>query len=98
MPSERETLSHAVEETIQRHAPNFQASSHAAQSTDDSLPPEEQTKVQQWITEAFTNGIDAAIKSARDSGDMALLDAFHKELTGQLHEMLIQRDKLTEVQ
>ena len=97
MPSEHETLSHAVEETIQQHAPNFQASSHAAQSTDDTLPPEDQAKIQQWINDAFARGIDSAIKEARDSGDMALLDAFHKALTGQLHETLVQQGKLTDL-
>ncbi len=97
LPSEHETMSKVVEEHIQQHVPVFQASTPAPNGSDDSLPPEERAKVQKWIMDVFAKGIDAGIKEARASGDPALLDAFHAALTGQLHDILVQRKKLEEI-
>ena len=97
LPSEHETMSQVVQERIQQHVPSFQPTTSAPRNTDDSLPPEEQTKVQGWVTDVFTKGLDAGLKEARNSGDPALLDAFHAALTGQLHDVLVQRKKLEDV-
>ncbi len=93
-----ETMSHVVEQNIQQHMPQFQASTHAARSTDDSLPPEEKAKVDMWLNDVFAKGLDVAIKEASDSGDAALLDAFHAALTGVLHDQLIAQKKLENLQ
>ena len=94
MPSERETMSRVVEDTIQEHVPTFQASSHAAPSDDDALSLEEKETVQGWVTIAFTGSISSAIKAAKASNDPALLDAFHAALTGELHDQLVVQKKL----
>lgn len=94
--SEYETTSRATEEAIKQEAPSFEATSHAPRSVEDSLPPEEQAKIQEWINIAANDGPYAAIQKAKDA-DPALLDAFHAALTGQLHDQLTQLGKLEEV-
>ena len=95
--SPHETMSHIVESNIQQQVPTFQASTHVAQNTDASLPPEEQAKVQSWVNEVFSKSLEAGIKAAADSGDMALIDAFHAALTGQLHDQLVAAKKVENI-
>lgn len=95
--SEHESMSRVAEEKIQQHEPSFQASSHLPMTTTDALPADGQAKVQQWVSEAFTKGVWHSIKTAKDSGDMALLDAFHAALTGELYDQLVARKQLKQV-
>ncbi len=92
-PTEQETLSQVVEGAIQQHVPAFQASSHTT-TTDDSLPPDAQTKVQAWVSLAFAKSLADGIKAARDSNDIALIDAFHSALTGSLYQMLVEQKRM----
>lgn len=95
--STHETMSRVTEEKIQQHVPAFQAPTHQpAPAASSALSDEDQTKVQSWVNDVFSKGLDAAIKEARDA-DPALLDAFHAALTGQLHDQLVAQKKLTEV-
>ena len=96
--SGHEAMSHVVENQIQQQMPNFQASTHAPRTvSDDTLPPEAMEKIQNWINVSFSQGVWQAIKEAKQSGDMALIDAFHGALTGQLYDSLIERKKLDQV-
>lgn len=92
-----ETMSRVLEGHIQQQVPNFQASSHAPRTVLDSLPPEETAKIQDWINTSFTQGVWQGINQAKKSGDMALIDAFHAALSGQLYDTLIERKKLESV-
>ncbi|OGN17395.1 MAG: hypothetical protein A3C88_00685 [Candidatus Yanofskybacteria bacterium RIFCSPHIGHO2_02_FULL_50_12] len=91
---EKETMSQVVEESIQQHAPSFQASSHAAPTDSAALSPEEEKQVQEWVNLVFSSGLSAGIKAAQAANDPALLDAFHATLTGELHEQLVAQKKL----
>ena len=93
VPTEHETLSQVVEGAIQQHLPAFQASSHTT-TTDDSLPPDAQDKVQAWVNLAFTKSLTDGIKAARDSNDIALIDAFHSALTGHLYQTLVEQKRM----
>ncbi len=96
-PTEHETLSRVVEGAIQQHVPAFQASSHTAVPTDDALSVEAQAQVQTWVKLAFEKGLDEGIKAAKNSNDIALIDAFHSALTGDLYRTLIDSKKLEAV-
>lgn len=95
--SEHESMSRVVEEKIQQHEPTFQASSHQPTTMTDALPADGQAKVQQWVSDVFTKGIWRSIKTAKDSGDMALLDAFHAALSGQLYDQLVASKQFKKV-
>lgn len=93
VPSEHETLSQVVEGAIQQHVPTFQASSNTT-TADDSLPPEAQEKVQIWVNLAFSRSLSDGIKAAKESDDIALIDAFHSALTGGLYKMLVEQKRM----
>jgi len=95
-PSEHETLSEVVEGEIQKHIPEFKASSHQSKSS-DSLPPEAQEQVQGWVAITFSQGINEGVKAAKVSDDIALVDAFHNALTGNLYQALVEQGKITVV-
>lgn len=95
-PTEHETLSKVVEGAIQQHIPEFQASSHAPVS-EDSLPPESQEKVQNWVNITFSKSLSDGIRAAKDSNDIALIDAFHGALTGGLYKMLVEQKRMEAV-
>ena len=97
MPSEHETMSRIVEEAIQQHVPTFQALSHSPVSATDDLSPEEEAKVQTWVTMVFTKSLTKGIKAAKASDDPALIDAFHAALTGELYGQLVAGKKLETV-
>ena len=95
-PTEHETMSQVVEGAIQQHVPAFQASANTT-TTDDTLPPEAREKVQAWVNLAFTKSLSEGIKAAKDSNDIALIDAFHSALTGELYKTLVESKKLEAV-
>ncbi|OGM97480.1 MAG: hypothetical protein A2735_01980 [Candidatus Yanofskybacteria bacterium RIFCSPHIGHO2_01_FULL_41_21] len=92
-PTEHETMSQVIEGAIQQHVPEFKASSHTT-TTDDSLPPDAQEKIQGWVNIAFTKSLAEGIKTAKDSNDIALIDAFHSALTGNLYQMLVEQKRV----
>lgn len=94
---EHETMSHVVQDQIQQHEPAFQAQTHAPRSVSGSLNDEDQAKIQQWVNDAFSKSLWQAIKDAKNSGDMALLDAFHAALSGELYDQLVASKKLKEL-
>src|SRR5262249_28819484 len=95
LPSEYETMSKVVEGTIQQAVPEFQASSHAPVTiSDDVISPQDTEKIQNWINLTFTKGIWQGIQAAKTSGDIALIDAFHSLLSGQLYQNLIDQKKI----
>lgn len=96
VPTEHETMSQVVEGAIKQHVPAFQASSHTT-TTDDSLPPDVQEKIQTWVNISFTKGLAEGIKAAKDSNDIALIDAFHSALTGSLYQMLVEQKRMAVV-
>jgi hypothetical protein len=51
--------------------------------------------VQQLVNVAFSIGIQEAIKQAIASKNPALVDAFHDVLADQLHQELLNRQKIT---
>ncbi len=97
--TEHETVSRVAEDQIKQHAPSFQASSHAPTTSSGVLTDEDHAKVQQWVSDSFASskGVWKAIKEAAGSGDMALLDAFHAALSGELYEQLVARKQIKEV-
>ncbi len=97
--SEQETMSRVVEQQIQQHEPTFSASSHEPRSS-EALPMDEQARVQELVTQSFPpagKGVWSAIKAAKESGDMALLDAFHGALAGELYKHLVESKQIKEV-
>jgi len=97
--SEYESMSRVVEDKIQEHAPDFQASSHMPRTMTEAMPADEQSKLQELVTESFPpgKGVWAAIKDAANSNDTALLDAFHAALSGQLYDQLVASKQLKKV-
>jgi hypothetical protein len=97
--SEKETMSRMLEQQIQQHEPTFSASSHEPRPA-DTLSGDEQSRVQELVTESFPpsgKGVWAAIKAAKATGDMALLDAFHGALSGELYNHLVESKQIKEV-
>ncbi len=60
-----------------------------------SLDTRRQVKV--LVTLAFEKGIAYSIKVARSFNDAYLLDQFHDELIGKLHDELVRKGKLKEI-
>ncbi|HVZ11260.1 MAG TPA: hypothetical protein VG941_02510 [Candidatus Paceibacterota bacterium] len=89
-----EAMSRVVEGHIQEQIPEFKAAAHAPRTMTESLPPEAAETVQGWINTVFSHGLSEAIKAAKQSGDMALIDAFHGALSGQLYNSLVERGKV----
>lgn len=78
--AEHQALSEATEGMIQAEVPGFEASSHEPEHTVSELPEEKQAQVRGWVSVAHSN-LSKAIQSAKDSGDIGLIDAFHGALT-----------------
>ncbi len=80
------------------HAPAYQP---APKKQDDASTsyndPQLAPKVQELVNVAFTKGIDEAVRSVVQSGNPALVDAFHDVLVDQLYDMLVERKKLEPV-
>ncbi|HWA64265.1 MAG TPA: hypothetical protein VG866_00165 [Candidatus Paceibacterota bacterium] len=89
-----ESMSRVIENRIQEQIPEFKAATHAPRTMEESLPPEAAETVQSWINTVFTHGLAEAVKAAKNSGDMALIDAFHGALSGQLYNSLVERGKI----
>ena len=94
-PYERAEVHAAVGEQIQQVVPTYQAPVAAA---DPDLPswqdPALAETVQALVNVAFTQSLQEALAQALKSGNPALIDAFHDVLVDQLHQELLNRQKI----
>jgi hypothetical protein len=98
-PYERSEVHAALGEQIQAQAPTYMPASPSATppgSTPSWQDPALSSTVQELVTIAFTQGIQAAINKAIQSGNPALVDALHDVLADELHAQLIERGKIEE--
>ncbi|MEX2090573.1 MAG: hypothetical protein WD989_00345 [Candidatus Paceibacterota bacterium] len=98
-PQDREILRQVVGEKIKEHAPEYQPAP-AQQNDDDQSSyndPQIVAQVQELVDLAFSKSMDDAIKSVVQSGNPALIDAFHDVLVDKLYDTLVERKKLEEV-
>ena|SRR3989338_9222973 len=101
-PHEKEILRQVVGEKIQEYAPSYQPSrpSPVAVPNDDKQSynnPQLIEKVQELINIAFDKSIGDAVRAATQSGNPALIDAFHDVIVDQLYDTLLERKKLEQV-
>ena len=103
-PQEKEILREVVREKIQEHAPRYVPSYPAPQtapSVSVQHPPsylseELKIKVQELVNFVFQKGIVYAVKEAQNTGNPALMDAFHDILVEELYKHLIDRKIIKE--
>ncbi|HTP57243.1 MAG TPA: hypothetical protein VMJ72_03165 [Candidatus Paceibacterota bacterium] len=95
-PFERAEVHQAVGERIQQSVPNYQPKSAPAQAagTPSWQDPALVSAVQQLVNVAFTQNVQAAIDQAVASGNPALIDALHDVLADELHQQLLERQKI----
>ena len=95
VPHEKEIVRQVVGERFQQHAPAYQPAPKKQDDTSTSYnDPQLAPKVQELVNLAFTKGIDDAVRSVVQSGNPALIDAFHDVLVDQLYDILVERKKL----
>lgn len=95
---EHQALSETTEKIIQEQVPEFKASSHEpGRGIDDEIAPEAQAKVQEWINLSLANP-SAGVKTAKESGDIGLIDIYHGALTSDaIYQEMVKRGKLQEL-
>ncbi len=106
---DKEIFHQAVGERIQEHIPDYRPKEKSvrASNTEEAAgdvfsDPEVIEKVQDLVNIVFSkDSLSEGIKAAKDlnSGlnDMAIVDAFHRTLTDQLYDTLVERKKLEEI-
>lgn len=96
-PYERAEVHAVVGKQIQQVMPSYQASASATPA-DASTPswqdPALAGPVQELVNVAFTQGLQQAVDKAVKSGNPALIDALHDVIVDQLHQELLNRQKL----
>ena len=96
-PYERAEVHAAVGEQIQQALPTYQVPT-AVPSDGSSTPswqdPALAGALQELVNTAFGGSVKDAIDKAVGSGNAALIDAFHDLLTDQLHQELLNRNKV----
>ena len=93
-PYERTEVHEAVTEQMQQVVPAFTPPAPAPSGGPSWQDPALAGQVQQLVDVAFTKSIQEAITQAIKTGNPALLDAFHDVLVDQLHQELLNRQKL----
>lgn len=97
LPYERAEVHAVVGEKIQQASPSYQAPLPAA-SSNQSLPswqnPVLADSVQILVNVAFTQSLQQAINDAVGTKNAALIDAFHDLIVDQLHQELLNRQKM----
>jgi len=98
IPAEHQAVSETTEKMIQEHEPEFKASSHQpGRGIDESISPEAQAKVQEWVNLSLANP-SAGVKAAKDSRDIGLIDIYHGALTSNaIYQEMVKRGKLQEL-
>ena len=98
VPHEKELLRQVVGEKIQQHAPSYQPAPQKQQDDQSSYNDSQLVdKIQELVNLAFNKSIDDAVRSVVQSGNPALIDAFHDVLVDKLYDTLIERKKLETV-
>ena len=96
-PYERAEVHAVVGEQIQQAMPSYQIPVSAT-SDGSSVPswqdPALSDSVQGLVNVAFTQSLQQAIDQAVKTENTALIDAFHDLLVDQLHQELLNRQKL----
>ena len=94
-PYERSEVHATVGEQIRDAVPSYQPSTKGRGGDVPSYQdPALAQSVQELVTVAFTQSIQAAILQAAASHNPALLDALHDVLVDQLHQELVARQKI----
>ena len=93
-PYERTEVQAAVGEHIQQAVPSYQPSASSGGTVPSYQDPALAASVQQLVNTAFTKSIKDALMEALKSGNPALIDAFHDVLVDELHQELLNRQKL----
>jgi len=96
-PYERAEVHQAVGERIRETVPDYQPKAAAPVPTSDTpswQDPALSDAVQQLVNVAFTQNLQAAIDQAVASGNPALIDALHDVLADELHQQLLERQKI----
>jgi hypothetical protein len=97
LPYERAEVHAALGEQIQTQAPAYVPPTPSVAPSGETpswQDPALSSTVQELVTTAFTQGVQAAITKAIQSGNPALVDALHDVLADELHAQLIERGKL----
>jgi hypothetical protein len=108
VPHEKETLREMIGEQIRHPDGVFPAQPPVPTSpiTPAAKPGEDtpsymtdrlNSSVRQLIEIAFSKSIDDAISTAKNSGNAALIDAFHDALVDELYNNLIEYRKLKKI-
>lgn len=98
--SEKEIIHQIVGEKIQEHVPNYTSKAPTSSQAGDIpsyFTEDLKNKVQELINIVFNKSIDDGIKAASDSGNTALIDAFHDVLVDELYNSLLERKKVQPV-
>jgi len=102
IPHEKEILREAIRERIQTAPapagpiPQPSPPSPTAE-TPSYLSEELRPKVQELVNLAFEKSLDEAIKTAKATGNEALIDAFHDALVDEMYNHLVERKKLESI-
>jgi hypothetical protein len=94
-PYERAEVHQTVGERIRQTIPGYQSKTIAPPSDTPSWQdPALAGAVQQLVNVAFTQNLQAAIDQAVASGNPALIDALHDVFADELHQQLLERQKV----
>ena len=96
-PYERAEVHAAVGEQIQQAMPSYQVPTSkpaAGAATPSWQDPALVAPLQDLVNVAFTSSVKTAIDKAVGTGNAALIDALHDVLTDQLHQELLNRNKV----
>lgn len=94
-PIERDEVHAAIGNQIKQAVPTYQAPAvPSAQNVPSWQDPALAAQIQELVNIAFTQSLQDAIAQAVKTGNPALLDALHDVLVDQLHQELLNRQKL----
>lgn len=94
-PYERQEVHSAVGEQIKQTIPSYQPQKSVGGAVPSWQDPALAGTIQKLVDVTFTQNIQAAITQAMQSGNPAIIDAFHDVLTDFLHKELLNRQKIT---
>ena len=93
-PYERGEVHAQVTEKIRQSVPAYQSAATTGVNTPSYQDPALAAAVQALVDVAFSQSIQAAIDQASKADNPALMDALHDVLVDQLHQELLNRQKL----
>ena len=95
-PSDKEIVDQVAKEAISQHTPTVSEQSSDQNLTSDEMEVGAKVKELESLLNQ-KNNIDAVIKEAAKTRNAAVIDEFHKVLTGHLFEELVQKKALEQV-